>query len=356
MRESRQTFWVGLFVLVGLAALSVLIVLFGQAGFLTRRAGAQVINVRFDQATGIRTGTIVTVGGIQVGRVIRVDFVDPQRFDKGVNVQIALEPGRRLRQGSRARTSEPGLGMGRPPIVIEPGPFTEPVLSPEEDILGEISPAVESLFPKAIVTNLETTAIRIGEAAGALTPVLQDLHKILEPRDPKLVDQAGGPTGNLASSITRLDSGLKHWNDVWGDPEVKSKLRASFDNLHAMTEDGKVVVADMKEAAAEARATAAEGKVLIEKASVAITNIDGHAERLARDLTDNVELVSSFLTQMNTIVKKAEQGEGTIGRLFMDDRLYESLVLTFRRLAKTTEEFRLLVKEWQKGKIRVAPF
>jgi len=29
------------------------------------------------------------------------------------------------------------------------------------------------------------------------------------------------------------------------------------------------------------------------------------------------------------------------------------MVLTFRRLAATTEEFRALVKDWQKGKIRV---
>ena len=55
MRESRQTFWVGLFVLVGLGALAVLIVMFGKSGLLVSR-GEYVLNVRFDRAPGVRVG------------------------------------------------------------------------------------------------------------------------------------------------------------------------------------------------------------------------------------------------------------------------------------------------------------
>lgn len=353
MRESRQTFWVGLFVLVGLGALGSLIILFGQAGFLTRRAGAQVVDVRFNQATGIRTGTTVTAGGIQVGRVIGVDFVNPDRFDEGVNVQVILDKGRVLRRGSRARTSEPGLGMGRPPIVIEPGPHTEPVLGAEEYIRGEISPAMESLIPKAIVDNFDKTATQIGEAAAALTPVLEDLHEVLQPRDVREVDIPGGPAGNLATAVQRLDSAFKHFNDVLGDPEVKSRLRDSVDNFHIITQEGKVVVADLKEAAADARTTAGEAKEMIANANDTIGRIDGRVDRVARSLTEDLEIASRFLTRINSLVEKADRGEGTVGRLFTDERLYESLVLTFRRLAETVEEFRLLVKDWQKGKVRI---
>jgi len=355
MKQSRQSFWVGLFVLVGLAGLCVLIVLFGQTGFWTTRADAYVLDIQFERATGIRRGTIVTVGGIVVGRVDSVGFADPRRLDAGVSVVVAFDDlDLRLHEGTRAKTSEPGLGEGRPPIVIVPGDPDGLTLASGSPIPGEISSAVESLIPKAIVTNFDKTATRIGEAAAALTPVLGDLHGILQTRDAAVVDQPGGPPGNFATAIQRLDAAFKHWNDVLGDPAVKSQLRTSIDNFYAMTEDGKMVVSEMKAAAADARATAAEAKVLIEQTSGAVTRIDGHVERVALALTDDLEMTSNVLTRVYSIVDKIDRGEGTIGHLLADTRLYESLVLSFRRLAETVEEFRLLVKEWQKGKVRVA--
>ena len=152
----------------------------------------------------------------------------------------------------------------------------------------------------------------------------------------------------------RLDAAVKHWNDVLGDPEVKSQLRTSIENLHTMTEDGKLMLTEMKAAAGDAQAAAAEAKALIEQTSNAITHIDGNVERVARAFTDDLEIASSLLTRLHSIVEKIDRGEGTMGLLLTDNRLYESLLLTFRRLAETTEEFRLLVKEWQKGKVRVA--
>ena len=47
------------------------------------------------------------------------------------------------------------------------------------------------------------------------------------------------------------------------------------------------------------------------------------------------------------------EGQGTLGRLVHDPKLYDALVLTAERLAKAVEEFRLLVEDWQKGKLRV---
>lgn len=353
MKQSRQSFWVGLFVLVGLAALCVLIVLFGRAGFWGRRADAYALNVRFERATGIRVGTIATVGGIHIGRVSSVDFVDPERFAEGANVEIVLDPGRRLREGSRAIASEPGLGMGRPAIVIVPG-LPDAALLPSGSVIpGEMSSAIQSLIPKQIVTNFDKTATHIGELAAALKPVADDIHEILQPREIEAVDRPGGPPGNLPTAIARVDSSFKHINDVIGDPEVKSQIREAIENFHAMTEDGKVAVAEFKEAAADARTAAVDAKALISNANEAVGHIEGHVEQTARSVTDNLETLSSFLARVHSIAERLDRGEGTIGRLLKDDRFYESLVLTFRRLGETVEEFRLLAKQWQERGMRI---
>ena len=355
MKQSRESFWVGLFVLVGLAALVVLVVLFGRTGGLLRKPEGYSLNIRFERATGIRESSIVTVGGIPVGRVWKVGFVNPDKFEAGVNVQIVFDkPEFRFHEHTRARTSEPGLGEGRPPIVLIPGPSEGPVLASGTVIPGEIGSAMESLIPPEIVSNFDRARQKIEDAAAALTPVLDDLHQILQPRHAAEVDAIGGPPGNLFSTVERLDAAMKHWNDVLGNPETKSNLRTSIDNFYKMTEDGKVMVAEMKSAAADARSVVDGAKDLLKNTNDAVARIDGNVDRVSRQLIAVLEITSSTLTHMNTLMARTDKGEGTIGRLFGDERLYESMVLTFRRLAEATEEFRALVKEWQQGKIRVA--
>jgi phospholipid/cholesterol/gamma-HCH transport system substrate-binding protein len=358
MRESRQTFWVGLFVLVGIAALCVLIILFGQIGFLGRRGDAYALNVRFDRATGIRRGTVVTIGGIEVGRVFAVRFADPNRFEQGVDVEVVFDrdvfgEGMGLPQGTFAKTSEPGLGMGRPPIRIQPGPADARTLESGAFIPGEISSAMESIIPKEIVANFDKAATQVGEAASALTPVLGDLHHVLEPRDIKEVDQPGGPSGNFATAATRLDSALKHFNEVLGDPAVKSKLRESIDNFHTVSQDAKVFTADMKEVMTDAQAAASEARKLINKGTDTLERIDGHADRVARSFTENMDLTSGVLTRMHSLVERADRGEGTVGRLFTDERLYEALVLTVRRVDELLDQFRATLKEWEENGLRL---
>ena len=85
-----------------------------------------------------------------------------------------------------------------------------------------------------------------------------------------------------------------------------------------------------------------------------VERIDMQVERVARALTEDLEIASRALTRLNTILEQAERGEGTLGRVVADERLYESMVLTFHRLAETTAEFQALVKEWREGKVRIA--
>ena len=78
------------------------------------------------------------------------------------------------------------------------------------------------------------------------------------------------------------------------------------------------------------------------------------APESTRALAETIGCGTSTVSRaINSLMEKVDRGEGTLGRLFLDDELYESLVLSFRRLGETVEEFRLLVKDWQKGKIRV---
>jgi phospholipid/cholesterol/gamma-HCH transport system substrate-binding protein len=356
MSETKRNLFVGLTVLLGLGALGALAILFGKAPMSWFRSGGYELHVLFPHAAGIVEGTQVTVGGIRVGTVQEIKFVDASTFTGGVRVIVAVEPeyANGFRQGAAAQTMEPGLGMGRPPIEVKPGPEGAPRLASRSEIPGEVTSALDQLIPEELVGTFTDTAKFVGDAADALTPVLEELRVLVQHRTPEEVDQPGGPQGNLASAVARLDESFKQLSSLLGDEGMRGQLKNAVANLEAMTENGKGAVDDFRKAAGEAQGLMSDGREVVAKAGGAIDNINGNVDRVARKVIDVLDSGSRFTSELNVAAAKLNRGEGTLGKLLTDARLYESLVLTFERLGATIEDFRLLVKEWQKGRIRVA--
>lgn len=354
MSEAKRNFLVGFFVLGGLGALAILIVMFGQAPAWLVSGETYPLYIRLPSAAGIKQGTLVTVHGKMVGRVRDTEFVDPDRLSEGVRVIVDIDKDFHLPAGSRAQTSEPGLGQGRPPIEILPGPAAAPMLAAGQELPGRISSAAESLIPPRVLATFESVATQIGDAATALKPVLEDLHGVLQPRTPSEVDVEGGPPGNLASASARLDATLKHFNEVLGDAAVQSNLRATLENLSKASEQSNLVIADLKIALEEARGGVEEYKKLAVKGQDTLVRVDQNVDAVGRAAVGGMEQASWVLTDLGQLTAGLNRGEGTLGRLLKDDRFYEALTLTSQRLAEMLTEFRALAEEWRKGKVRVA--
>jgi phospholipid/cholesterol/gamma-HCH transport system substrate-binding protein len=367
MDETRRNVMVGLFVLCGLVALGGLILLFGQGPRWLVRGNTYTLTVVFDSVAGVRSGTPVTVKGKQIGHVQDVRFArapgavddgQPRVIDlaAGVEVILAIESRYRLPVGSQAETVAAGLlGGGRPPIEIALGDPAAGYLEPDVGrMTGVTRDAMSAIFPTDMVANFDRTAVQIGEAAAALKPVLHSLNAMLEPRSPADVDVPDGAPGNLASAATRLDALLKHFNAVLGDPDQQSRLIATLDNVHGMSADGREMMANLKRASTEAETVIARTGAVVDQADAAVANFDRHLGDVARATLTDLEKAGRVLDQLQSAATDVAQGDGTVGKLLRDDRLYEAAVLTARRLAAVIEDFGELIKEWRKGKIRVA--
>lgn len=351
MEEVRRNLLVGLFVLVGLGILGTLVVLFGAGPMAIYGTRGYTLNIQFESGRGIREGNQVTIGGIEVGRVHSVAFFDPTRFDI-VNVTVSVNREVRLPMGSTAYTTEPMLGQGRPPIEIVPGPRGNPLLEPGTTIKGTVRGAVEAFLPPTIINTLERTATHLGDAAAALTPVLNEMHEVLIKRSPADVDRLGGPQGNLSSALARLDSGLKHFNDVLGDPQTKSHLKESVKNIHATTAEAKAIATKLHEAVQTFHDMGTEGKSLLSKTGSAVDEIRGDFASASRDLRGVLERLSRVADSTYEVFDGIKKGEGTVGRLVRDAKLYEALVVTMQRLAETIEEFKVTLKDWQQRGVK----
>ncbi len=353
MDEGRRNVMVGFFVLTGLAMLGTLIVLFGQGPSWLTRGRSYELHINLAEAAGVREGNPVVVKGVNIGEVVAVKLKDEKDLGAPVRVTIAVQSTYTIVSGSRAIATEPVLGQGRPPIEILPGPSGNPALPPGAELKGEVRGGLASIVPPELLASMERSATQIGDAAEALAPVLRDMHEMLQPRDPAQVDALNGPPGNLSSAAARFDQTVRHMNDVLGDPAVKSQLREGIANFNAMSADGKLIAADLRTAASDAKQLVADGKTFMTNANTSLTKLDGQIDTVARATVGNLEKLSKFLDHMNVAGQQISSGEGTIGLLVKDGRLYESMVLTAERLAATVGEFRELIQQWKQGKIKV---
>lgn len=354
MQSTSRNVVVGLFVLLGIAGLVALVLLFGNNPAWFTPANTYPLEIQFRNAGGIRTGNIVTVNGIEVGRVTEIGLYDKQNLDADFNVRVvvAINEQYQIPDGSTATTNEPVLGQGRPDIQIQPATGGVP-LQPGARITGRVLGAVETLFPSDIVATFTSSADQIRVTGAALTPVLDDLHRILRKQSPDEVDGSAYAQGNLSSAIARFDDLMRTMNTLLGDEETATKLRQSIANIYNITEDGKVAMGEFRAAAADTRNLVESAGQSVDAANRAFLRVEGTANDLRERVVTTLTRVDRFMDTMNRIILPISRGEGTIGRMLRDNDLYDALVITLRRFASTIADFQLLAKEWQKGKVRI---
>ncbi|MCA9243626.1 MAG: MCE family protein [Phycisphaerales bacterium] len=353
-QESGRNVMVGLFVLFGMGALVALSVMFGASGNLPFAGGQQAytIDVRLPSASGVAGGTMVTAGGIRIGSVQSVRFVDSASLGAGVVVSVQFEEPYRLRTGARALVTEPGMGMGRPPIQIFPGPEGAAQLASGSTIQGQIKSAVETLIPGEMVRTLDTTLQQIGSAAEKLNPVLDDMHEIMRARAPADVNET--MQGNLSSAVARLDLLIKELSALIADPALREDIHVAIGNFREMSEKSIKVVDDLQATSADLRSMTPKVEQLLDKGHETLSTLDQSVVTLARAGVDDLDRAGRILDDLAIVSGRLRNGEGALGKLSADDELYNALTLTVRRLTEMVDEFKLLAEEWRKGKVRVA--
>ncbi|MDX2199681.1 MAG: MlaD family protein [Phycisphaerae bacterium] len=355
MQSLRRDVLVGVFVLLGLGGLGALAVLFGQNPTWLATSNTYALEIQFPAAGGIRAGNVVTVNGIQVGRVMEVGLFDAARLDADYNVRVlvAIDTKYTIPDGSTAVTNEPVFGQGRPEIRIEPGPSTNAALGPGARITGRVLGAVESIFPSNLVSTVTNTAEQIRQTGRALDPVLTDLHEILGQRTPAQADAMGEGRGNLSTAVARFDQLMASMTNLIGEPQTQSQLRDTITNLYRATEDGKEIAAKLKTATDEATALIAEARKSLGTVERTFANADARVTELGGRFNQGFGKLDTLLDGLNRVVIPLSRGEGTIGRLLTDNDLYEALVMTMQKLTATLTEYQALAREWQKGRVRV---
>src|SRR6187551_3212699 len=125
---------VGLFVLAGLVGAGSITFLIGDNKSLF---DSKVhYHSSFDDVQGVKPGSTVRMGGVDIGTVARVQYpADPSRTTIDVEISVVKREAQRIRVGSEASINAKGL-LGDKMVSITPGPSEGPPIPAGGEIRG----------------------------------------------------------------------------------------------------------------------------------------------------------------------------------------------------------------------------
>jgi len=344
MAEARQNTIVGLFALVGIVVMAALVFMFG--GGQTIFARTYDIKVHFPEGVmGVQEGQGVTLHGKRIGETEKVAFwidgdTGEQRPEKGVIVTVAVDVEYDLPASSTVLVARSIMGFGRPAIqlVIE-NPFDPDRLSRDGTamIAGDMIETLDQVLPPDMQETLYEATEDIGELASSLTPVALHLARLLEARDVQKVDLKE-LAANLDTVVQRFDMTLKNVNTVIGDEENQVNFKTVLANASKISESGIVFMEDMTQ-------MSHDGTQVVKDVGI-----------LSKKLAFATDELSSVLQRTDQALLMMTEGKGTAGLLLTDNRLYEEMVLSTKRLTKTLDDVREVLDRAKKGASLVSLF
>jgi len=306
MRELSTELKVGAFALIVLAVLAFMTFKVGGLDWAKKKGYA--IHVVFSSTAGLDEKTRVKIAGVDSGVVEGIGLIEGK-----ARVTLRIDPGVRIYKNAQASIRSAGL-LGDKYLDIRIGSSEAGQLK-DNDTITDV---MEVADMDDLARNLITVSRSFTRLTEALNEVLGD-------------DQAKRSLSETLVNLREISSTLNRTitlND--------QKLRTVLDNISTLTaslsglvdsnrEPLTASITNMKDFSASLKST---GPELIENLNRATKDLKAMVEENRPGLRNAVD---SF----DRIAQQVEKGEGTLGKLVKDDRLYDSISKTADGLNKT---------------------
>ena len=253
----------------------------------------------YDHVGGLQPGTQVTINGFSVGSVNSIRFNDSSGR---LLVTFSVDNSFEFSQNSKAELFDTGI-IGGKGIQIIP---------------------VFDGAPMAQSGDTLKTATRPG-----LTELVQQKLTPLQLK--------------VEGAVSHADTLLMNFNDVL-DENTKQSLRESIQGLNGM-------VRDFKESAHTLNELLSENKNQLDSSITNINHITNNFAQISDSLANaglsqTVRNLEDTLKNMDSLLAKIKDGEGSLGKLMTDEELYKNLTEASRELDLLLQDFRLNPKRY----------
>lgn len=284
-QQQRRNIVVGLFVLIALGAFVWLLAKFRELPLFASQANSFYITVNFPEAPGIQPETAVNYCGYQIGRVVNVA---PPREVKGEAVKARHIVGVTIAIDKKFSTIPQNIGI----LIVKRG-LGSSFIELRDDPDKPLAPQDKDNPLSVYLADGMVCAGSTGMSSEFLPPEVQ---KKME---------------ELLASITTL---AQNANQIIGDADNKTNIKKTLSHITASTQ--------------QAQQTLKSIQTLSDTGSETIVQV-------AADL-------DMALSQLQQVLAKINEGQGTAGQLVNDGRLYENLLDSSQELEMALEQ----VKRW----------
>jgi phospholipid/cholesterol/gamma-HCH transport system substrate-binding protein len=335
MATSRE-FKVGAFTLAGLSVVGFVVFMIGEE----RKLFETKLNYRaqFEEVQGLRRGSPVRMGGVDIGAVTEVAYgnaVDDKKIH--VKMDIVKDESRRIRQDSVATIEGKGL-LGDKMIVITVGNQKLPQIPPggevpshEGDDIGQLMGKLGVITGQVekVVGNLEKTTNSLADEKlqGNLKSSVESMNGIL-----KSVDAGDGYVGKLIKSPEESQRLSQVMQNLENATAQLNKTTSSINSILARVENGPGLAHEVLYGEDSSKAVSQFGGAADELRLTLKGIRDGngvaHGLLFGGNNDDSAQVMNN-LNQMSgdlkQIVADMKSGKGTLGALLVDPSVYEDL-------------------------------
>ena len=317
MPRTRSLAWselkIGVMAIAAMALTAMLIIAVGGAsGFSWERYD---LKTSFQDVQGLKSGAIVRVAGVEVGKVTSVEL-------KGTGVEVVLSI-KKENQGRVTTDSHAAIGamslLGEPLIDVSPSSTGTPLK--DGDVIKSVKPATQlsDVAGSANEGIIEATALLKDIRGGKGTVGKLFTDEALYSEMNALIASANAVTASINKSRGTLGK-------LTNDPKAYDELHAALANLNTMTQRINAGEGSLGQLLKDDRMakslTAASNN--FEQVSARLNRNDNTAGKLLTE-KELYDRLNSTITRLDELTRNLNQGQGTAGQLLHDKQLYDNM-------------------------------
>lgn len=256
-------------------------------------SGEDTFYAYYDNVQGLQSSAAVQVKGLGVGRVSKIELIDSEK----VKVTISVSNNVPLPVGTAAELASADL-LGTKIIRLKLGMGTQ---------MLEDGATIPASIEGGIIDNLSVE----------IAPLITDLRHVIATLDTVLVGVSGvlneSTANSLSNTVTSLDVTMKNF------AELSEKLNHESEQLAAVIRNANSITANLADN------------------NQSITNIIKNAEQTTNNLSaapieETVKELQSAAKQLDGILQKINNNEGSLGMIVNDKQLYNNLTETMKTM------------------------
>ncbi len=295
MRGLSTELKVGFFALIVLAILTYMT--FKVGGFEWIKREGYTVYVYFNNTAGLDEKTTVRVAGVDAGVIEKIELREGQE-----KLTLRMNKAVKLYSDASAAIKATGL-LGDKYLDVKIG-SKEPLLKSDDTIKNVTE-----------VVDIDDMARNLSEVSANINKLATSLNESLGSEEAKAA---------LKETVINLKDITRNLNDtIYANDK---RLRNVLDNINDLTASINDLVKTNKESFTTTMANFRDfSGTLKSDGPEFITNLNKATKELKAMVEENRTSIKNTTGSIENIAKKIDSGEGTIGKLVKDERLYESI-------------------------------